>query len=163
MTSSHPPATKYEQEAAARQQRPIVSVPVGSIELKWGVTTVHTPEGALIFKDLQGQRFGAKGMYALASWDWANPRPESGVVNRHGYGLDPVDWKSFSQDCKLFVISRGVTSDILVRFEQVHRVRDAFGGSMVLVLDSALAVDVINQLLASNFDEGLCFLIHSTC
>ena len=162
MTSSHPPVSKQEHDAA-QQQKPASILPVSFIDIKWGVITVHDLDSTIIFKDLQGQQRNTKGMYALASWDWAHPKPENGIVNRHEHGLDPVDWKSFRSDCKVFVISRGVTNNINVRYEQLHRMRDALDDRIVLALDSAFAVDVINQLIINEFDEGLCFLLHSTC
>lgn len=162
VTATYPPVTNQEVEAALNQKLE-VTIPVSFLELKWNVITIHTSGKTMIFRDLKGQHQTAKSTFLLAPWDWTTPRPENGVFNRHAGGLDPVDWKPFDDSCRLFVISRGVTSALLVRYEQLHAMRAAFNNPIVLVLDSTLAVNVINQLIASQSDEGLCFLIHSTC
>ena len=162
VTETYPPTTKQEREGAQKQSAS-GHLPINLLELKWGVLAVHTPGDVVRFKDLIGRQSGSRGVFALSKWDWANPKPENGVVNRHAGGLDPVDWSSFDSTCKLVVLSRGVTTDLRVRYEQVHAIRGALNNPIVLVLNSSLAVDVINQLLISHFDEGLCFLLHSTC
>lgn len=162
VTQTYPPVTKQEQNVAQHQNISGL-FPITSFELKWGVLTANSPGGALNFKDLRGQQSGPRGAFALSKWDWAEPKPKNGVINRHAGGLDPVDWSSFDSNCKLVILSRGVTFDLHIRYEQVHTIRAAFNNPIVLVLNSSLAVDVINRLLISQSDEGLCFLIHSTC
>lgn len=160
VTINYPPVSTRERESA--KQTRLVEAGVNSFELKWGVITVQTLKGPVTFKDIQGQYRGSENTFILSSWDWTKPMPQSGVRDRHADGLDPVDWKPFTNDCRLFVISRGVDNALLVRYEQLHAIRSAFNDSIVLVLNSTLAVDIINRLLDSKY-EGLCFLVHSTC
>jgi hypothetical protein len=161
VTRTYPPVTMQEHAATQHKHRGIYSM--SSLKLKWGVVTANISAGQIRLKDNIGQQSGPRGTFALSMWDWTNPKPTSGVVNRHAGGLDPVDWSSFDNSCKLVILSRGVTSGLLVRYEQMHAIRATLDNPIVLVLNSSLAVDVINQLLFSQSDDGLCFLIHSTC
>ena len=175
VTSSSPAVSDAEKAAAdnAMQLSMISMIFVDRLELKLGVLTMYDEHNRpQIYKDARGIIGGRSkdGIQesTLANWNWASPAP-TGSKNRHAAGLDSVDIAYFDgKGCDIFIASRGVTNDLQVSFENFHSLRNTVkasdgGKPKVLVADSAMCVDMINELIASRYGGNVCFLLHSTC
>ena len=106
VTSSYPPASKQEHDAAQQQRSAFIHPSVSWIS-NGVLSRCNDLKSSIIFKDLQRTTTEiTKGIMHWHHGTGPNPKPENGIVNRHEHGLDPVDWKSFSNDCKLLSFPR---------------------------------------------------------